>query len=72
MNIPQSIKDKAPEGSTIEYLGKYVGLDAYQAYFPDQDTGFPFVYIVNGNYIKEVIGFDALDIINELVKEDEN
>ena len=40
MNIPQSVKDKAPEGSTIEYLGKCVGLDAYQAYYPDKVTGF--------------------------------
>ncbi len=71
MNIPKSIIEKAPEGSTIEYLGKYVGLDAYQAYFPNEKTGFPFVYIINGDYIKEIIGFDALDIVNELIK-DEN
>lgn len=68
--IPKEITSLAPEGATIEYLGKYVGMDAYHAYIPDAVTGFPFVYVVNGKHIKEITGFDALEIINEFIKEE--
>lgn len=74
MNIPVQVKDEARElieqyGDTFEYLGDYEGQEAYMFKFPeDSCTGYPFVYLYDGNTVTEISGPLSLDIIGSFVE----
>ena len=76
-NIPESVIKKAQElvnlyGDTLSYVGEYKGNDVYQFVFPeDSETGFPFIYLhdLPNDQVVEITGFDALDIIGEIVND---
>lgn len=74
MKIPEAVKTAAKPlidryGLSVDYLGEYKGGQAYIYQFPeDSDTGFPFVYLYKGDTVKEITGFDALDIVNLFVE----
>ena len=55
---------------TLVYLGKIGdGRDVYLLEQPiDAETGFPFVYLYDGQSAMEITGFEALDIINDVEK----
>ena len=75
MKIPDVVLQEASETmkmleGTIVYLGK-IGdsRDVYLLEQPiDAETGFPFVYLYDGQSAMEITGFEALDIINEVEK----
>lgn len=75
MKIPEVVLKEASETlemleETLVYLGK-IGdsRDVYLLKQPiDAETGFPFVYLYDGQSAMEITGFDALDIINEVEK----
>nr|DAN35581.1 MAG TPA: hypothetical protein [Caudoviricetes sp.] len=75
MKIPKSVLKAAGElvdmyGSSFKYLGKDEGRDVYMFKFPeDEDTGFPFVYLCNGENVMELTGFEALDTIRLFIKD---
>lgn len=74
--IPESVLTAAKGlinlyGNSFEYLGKYMGTDVYRFKFPaNTQTGYPFVFIYNtkDGCTDAITGFDALDIIEEVVK----
>lgn len=73
MKIPDIVLQEASETlemleGTIVYLGKIDdGREVYLLKQPvDVTTGFPFVYLYDGQNAMEITGFEALDIINEL------
>jgi len=75
MKIPDVVLQEASEAlemleGTIVYLGK-IG-DGKEVYLLKQSidavTGFPFVYLYDGQSAMEITGFEALDIINEVEK----
>ena len=75
MKIPDVVLQEASETmemleGTIVYLGKIGdGRDVYLLEQPiDAETGFPFVYLYDGQSAMEITGFEALDIINEVEK----
>lgn len=75
-NIPKEVVAKAIDlinlyGNTLKYIGEYNGCVAYRFGFPEHsETGFPVIYLHDSRSgeVMEVSGFDALDIICELVK----
>jgi len=70
MKIPKAITNILDDSFKVEYLGKHEGYDAFHAYIPDACTGFPFVFLCEGEMLcKEINGFDALDIVTKFVKE---
>ena len=76
-NIPKSVMHEATSlidlyGSSFKYLGEYMGTAAYCFVFPENTvTGFPFIFLHNkkDDRTDVITGFDALDIIAELIKE---
>ena len=75
MKIPDIVLQEASEimemlEGTLVYLGKIGdGRDVFlfkQSY--EAETGFPFVYLYDGQSAMEITGFEALDIINEVEK----
>lgn len=78
MEIPAKVREAARDlieryGDRLVYLGEYHGAQAYYYRFPDDlDTGFPFVYLLKGESVSNINGFDALDIIRLFVKDDGN
>ncbi len=75
MKIPDVVLQEASEimemqEGTIVYLGKIGdGREVYLLKQPiDAETGFPFVYLYDGQSAMEITGFEALDIINEVEK----
>ena len=75
MKIPDVVLQEASEAlemleGTIVYLGK-IG-DGKEVYLLkqsiDAETGFPFVYLYDGQSAMEITGFEALDIINDVEK----
>ena len=73
-DIPKPVIDAASEliklyGNHLEYLGRYKGQEAFCYGIPNAETGFPFVYLYNGEIVKEITHFDALEIINLLVED---
>ena len=76
MKIPDVVLQEASEAlemleGTLVYLGKIGdGRDVYLLEQPiDAETGFPFVYLYDGQSAMEITGFEALDIINEVEKQ---
>lgn len=75
MNVPQQVKDAARDlidqyGDSFDYLGNLEGIDYFVYRFPDDTTtGFPFVYQYGHGPVLTITGFEALDIINLLVKD---
>ena len=75
MKIPEVVLKEASETlemleETLVYLGK-IGdsRDVYLLKQPiDAETGFPFVYLYDGQSAMEITGFEALDIINDVEK----
>ena len=75
MKIPDVVLQEASEAlemleGTLVYLGKIGdGRDVFLFKQPiDAETGFPFVYLYDGQSAMEITGFEALDIINEVEK----
>jgi hypothetical protein len=72
--IPQAVIDAAHDlislyGNNVRYIGIYKGKEAYSYYFPENaDTGFPFVYLYDGIHVKEINGFESLDILSTFFK----
>ena len=73
--IPEQIVNAAQElvnrfGNKLAFIGKQGDNSVYQFRFPkDLDTGFPFIYIMEGDTVISKTGFEALDIIKSLVKD---
>lgn len=73
--IPEQIVNAAQElvnrfGNKLAFIGKQGDNFVYQFRFPkDLDTGFPFIYIMEGDTVISKTGFEALDIIKSLVKD---
>lgn len=56
-------------GDHLEHLGTYRGAEAFYYRFPDDVTaGFPPVYLIKDDKLKEVGGFEALEIIGSFVE----
>lgn len=73
MIIPEAVKQEAKYciehyGDRLRFLGKIEdGREAFCYTFPDdEETGFPEVYLYDGNLVMTITGFAALDIINDL------
>lgn len=67
MNIPpliaEAVKEKLEtEGGFVKYLGLHEGKEVYLSAIEGEDTGFPDVFLYDGNEIEWFGGFDALDI----------
>lgn len=57
-------------GQKLAYLGQYESKDAWQFCFPeDEELGFPVVYLYSDEKVDTINGFDALHIVNLLVKD---
>lgn len=75
MNVPQEVKNAARDlisqyGDSFDYLGNLEGADYFVYKFSDDaETGFPFVYQYGYGPVLTITGFEALDIINLLVKD---
>ena len=69
MEVPAKVKRAARAlirqfGDNFRLLGEYDGRDAYVFVFPpDLETGFPVVYLYDGENVEEVTGFAALGIV---------
>ena len=60
-------------GENFRFLGERENLEVYQFLFPeDIVTGFPFIYMYNpkNHTAYEITGFEAIDIIQELLAEE--
>lgn len=74
MEIPSKVKRAAQYlvemyGDHVEHLGQYQGAEAFYYHFPDDITaGFPPVYLMKGDKLREVSGFEALEIIDSFVE----
>lgn len=75
MEIPSKVKRAAQYlvemyGDHVEHLGQYQGAEAFYYHFPDDITaGFPPVYLMKGDKLREVSGFEALEIIDSFVED---
>ena len=75
MNIPEQVRSEArllieQYGESFGYLGNHGGADFFVFEFPeDSSTGFPYVYQYENGSVLTLTGFEALDIINLLVKD---
>lgn len=75
-NIPQTILNAASGlidiyGAHFSHLGQYEGQDVYMYKFPEEsETGFPFVYLLSDDKVQEISGHIALDIIDQLIKDE--
>ncbi len=75
MEIPSKVKRAAQYlvemyGDHVEHLGQYQGAEAFYYHFPDDITaGFPPVYLMKGDKLREVDGFEALEIIGSFVED---
>lgn len=73
--IPEQIVNAAQDlvgrfGNKLAFIGKQGDYSVYQFRFPKNlDTGFPYVYILEGDIVVSKTGFEALDIITSLVKD---
>ena len=73
--IPEQILNAAQDlvgrfGNKLAFIGKQGDNSVYQFRFPKNlDTGFPYVYILEGDTVVSKTGFEALDIIKSLVKD---
>lgn len=57
-------------GDHVEHLGTYRGAEVFYYRFPDDITaGFPPVYLMKGDELREVGGFEALEIIGSFVED---
>ena len=74
MEIPAKVRQAAQYlvemyGDHIEHLGQYQGAEAFYYHFPDDVTaGFPPVYLLNGDKLREVGEFEAFEIIGSFVE----
>ena len=74
MEIPSKVRQAAQYlveiyGDHVEHLGTYRGAEAFYYRFPDDVTaGFPPVYLIEDDKLKEVNGFEALEIIGSFVE----
>lgn len=74
MEIPAKVRQAAQYlvemyGDHIEHLGQYHGAEAFYYHFPDDVTaGFPPVYLIKDDEIREVNEFEALEIIGSFVE----
>ncbi len=75
MDIPAKVREAAQwlvdrYSGEIVYLGEYEGAAAYMFQFQeDVDTGFPFVYLLNGDKLTEINGPESLDIAGSFVED---
>ncbi len=75
MEIPSKVKQAAQSlvemyGDHIEHLGQYQGAEAFYYHFPDDiDAGFPFIYLLKGENLREVTGPDALRLLRRFLKD---
>ena len=75
MNVPTKISQAAHKlieiyGNKLAYLGEFESSAVYQFKFPNGvDVGFPILYLMKDNKVKEVSDFEALAIITSLVKD---
>lgn len=75
MKIPEPVKKNVGElvdmyGVSFKYLGRDEGQDVYVFKFPeDEDTGFLFVYLYDGESVMELTGFEALNTIRLFIKD---
>lgn len=76
MEIPKQVKKAAREliqmyGDSFLYLGQYEGADVYQYQFAETAVvGFPILFLWKNGSVREVMGFDSVSIISQLVTED--
>ena len=74
MEIPAKVRQAAQYlvgvyGDHLEHLGQYQGAEAFYYHFPDDVTaGFPPVYLLKGDKLREVGEFEALEIIGSFVE----
>lgn len=74
MEIPAKVRQAAQYlvemyGDHIEHLGQYQGAEAFYYRFPDDITaGFPPVYLLKDDVLREVGEFEALEIIGSFVE----
>lgn len=67
--IKSMLNDSDVDGFAVHSLGRYKYYDAYEAYIPNAHTGFPIVFLCEGEKINEEInGFESLDVIAEIRK----
>lgn len=75
MNIPEQVKNEArwlieQYGDSFDYLGNHEGADYFLYKFPeDVTTGFPFVFRYGDGQVMTYSDFEALDLINLLIKD---
>ena len=74
MEIPAKVKEAAQYlidiyGDHVEHLGQYQGAEAFYYRFPDDITAGPCpVYLVKDGTVREVPGFEALEILDSFVE----
>ena len=74
MEIPAKVRQAAQYlvemyGDHLEHLGQYQGAEAFYYRFPDDITaGFPPVYLMKDDNLREVGEFEALEIISSFVE----
>lgn len=75
METPSKVKAAAQYlidmyGDHVEHLGQYQGAEAFYYHFPDDITaGFPPVYLLKGDKLREAGEFEALEIIGSFVED---
>lgn len=72
--IPQKILAEvadilADEGGFVKYIGKYKGKEVYYAAIEGALTGFPYVYLFDGENVINVEPIKGLDITAALIKD---
>ena len=74
MEIPAKVKQAAQYlvemyGDHVEHLGQYQGAEAFYYHFPEDIIAGPCpVYLVKDGAVREVPGFEALEILDSFVE----
>lgn len=71
---PQPVLDKARDilnydGGFVKYIGEYQGEEVYYSAIEGAFTGFPFVYLFDGNIVTELEPHEGLRISSLLIKD---
>lgn len=75
MNVPEQIRTAArglieQYGDSFDYLGTFEGQEGYLFKFPENScTGFPFLFLYDGNEVAEITGPSVFDFIDLYVKD---
>lgn len=72
-DVPSIVLEKAKflldRGGFVKYLGRSKDGDIYYGAIEGCETGFPSVFILNGHYVREVNGLEALAISRPLLED---